>query len=118
VLNGGPARVAAVIIAAVLSLTAAGCGGAASRPDTQIPSPSPGRASASPHPGGTTTAPGPGPSSAASRAPGAPAAAPPGPAFRASTLPLTAAMRARMTGVSWHQGCPVGLDELRSLRLS
>jgi hypothetical protein len=118
VLNGGPVRVAAVIIAAVLSLTAAGCGSDTSRPDTQVPSFSPGRASASPHPASTTTAPGPGPSSAASRAPGASAAAPPGPVFRASALPLTAAVRARMTGVSWHQGCPVGLDELRSLRLS
>ena len=42
-LNGGPVRAAAVIIAAVLSLTAAGCGSATSRPDTQVPSPSPGR---------------------------------------------------------------------------
>ena len=42
-LNGGLVRVAAVIIAAVLSLTAAGCGSATSRPDTQVPSPSPGR---------------------------------------------------------------------------
>ena len=98
-LNGGPVRVAAVIIAAVLSLTAAGCGRATSRPDTQVPSPSPGRASASPYPA-TTTAPG------------------PGPVFRAGTAPLTAAMRARMTGVSWHRGCPVALDELRLLRLS
>jgi hypothetical protein len=47
VLNGGPVRAATVIIAAVLSLTAAGCGSATSRPDTQVPSPSPGRVSAS-----------------------------------------------------------------------
>ena len=53
-LNGGPVRVAAVIIAAVLSLTAAGCSSGTSHPDAQIPSPSPGRTSASPHPGGTT----------------------------------------------------------------
>ncbi len=33
-------------------------------------------------------------------------------------MPLTAATRTRMTGVSWHPGCPVGLGELRSLRLS
>lgn len=38
--------------------------------------------------------------------------------FRASTSVLTAAMRARMTGVSWHPGCPVGLRRLRLLRLS
>jgi hypothetical protein len=44
--------------------------------------------------------------------------APAGPVFQASTSPLTAAMRTRMTGVSWQPGCPVGLDELRLLRLS
>ena len=27
-------------------------------------------------------------------------------------------MRARMTGVSWHPGCPVSLDQLRLLRVS
>ena len=37
--------------------------------------------------------------------------------FQASTLPLAAAMRARMTGVSWRRGCPVALDRLRLLRL-
>ena len=31
---------------------------------------------------------------------------------------LTAAMRARMTGVSWHSGCPVSLSQLRLLGLS
>jgi len=31
---------------------------------------------------------------------------------------LTAAVRSRMTGVSWHQGCPVTLGDLRLLRLS
>ena len=31
---------------------------------------------------------------------------------------MRAGMRARMTGVSWHPGCPVALDELRLLRLS
>ena len=36
---------------------------------------------------------------------------PPRPVFRASTSALTAAMRARMTGVSWYPGCPVPLDE-------
>ena len=34
---------------------------------------------------------------------------PQGPVFRASTSALTAAMRARMTGVSWYPGCPVPL---------
>lgn len=106
-----------MIIAAVLSLTAAGCGSATSRPDTRVTSPSPSRTSAIPHPGGTSSAPGPGPSSAASRASGASAAALPGPVFRAGTAPLTAAMRARMTGVSWHPGCPVAMDQLRLLRM-
>ena len=44
--------------------------------------------------------------------------APAGPVFQASTSALTAAMRTRMTGVSWHLGCPVGLGELRLLQLS
>ena len=35
----------------------------------------------------------------------------------ASTTELTAAMRARMSGVSWHPGCPVSLGQLRLLRL-
>ena len=33
-------------------------------------------------------------------------------------MPLTAATQTRMTGVSWHPGCPVGLGELRLLRPS
>ena len=44
--------------------------------------------------------------------------APAGPVFQASTSVLTAAMRTRMTGVSWHPGCPVPLSSLRLLRLS
>lgn len=38
--------------------------------------------------------------------------------FQASTSALTEAMRVRMTGVSWHPGCPVSLGQLRLLRLS
>ena len=44
--------------------------------------------------------------------------APAGPVFQAGTSVLTAAMRNRMTGVSWHPGCPVPLSALRLLRLS
>jgi hypothetical protein len=33
-------------------------------------------------------------------------------------LGLTEAMRARMTGVSWHAGCPVSLGRRRLPRLS
>ena len=43
---------------------------------------------------------------------------PAGPVFQAGTSALTAAMRDRMTGVSWHPGCPVPLSALRLLRLS
>ena len=43
----------------------------------------------------------------------APAAA--APPFRAHAKPLDAQLRQRMTGVSWHPGCPVGLDRLRLL---
>jgi D-alanyl-D-alanine carboxypeptidase len=43
--------------------------------------------------------------------------APPAAAFRSSALTLSSSMRARMTGVSWHPGCPVGLDQLRLLRV-
>lgn len=39
-------------------------------------------------------------------------------AFVATIDRLRAAGRARMTGVSWREGCPVGLDDLREVRLS
>src|SRR6187431_277539 len=38
------------------------------------------------------------------------------PPFRGSVTTLPASLRAMMTGVSWHRGCPVGLDELRLVR--
>ena len=38
------------------------------------------------------------------------------PPFRGSVTPLPASLRATMTGLSWHRGCPVGLDELRLVR--
>jgi len=44
----------------------------------------------------------------------APAAAAP-PAF--SSGPIDAATKQRMTGVSWHRGCPVGLGDLRLLKV-
>lgn len=34
-----------------------------------------------------------------------------------SAMPLPADVRAAMTGVSWHQGCPVALDDLTLLEL-
>jgi hypothetical protein len=35
------------------------------------------------------------------------------PPYRSSVRPLSKAMRAQMTGNSWHRGCPVGLRGLR-----
>ena len=40
------------------------------------------------------------------------------PPFRSSVTPLPSTLRATMTGVSWRPGCPVGLDELRLVRVS
>ena len=37
------------------------------------------------------------------------------PAFHGRAEPLDSVTRERMTGVSWHAGCPVGLSELRLL---
>ena len=39
-------------------------------------------------------------------------------AFHGRAERIDAATRERMTGVSWRRGCPVGLDELRLLRVS
>ncbi len=38
------------------------------------------------------------------------------PPFRGSVTPIPASLRATMTGLSWHRGCPVGLDDLRVVR--
>jgi D-alanyl-D-alanine carboxypeptidase-like protein len=40
------------------------------------------------------------------------------PGFTFSARGLSDAQRQRMTGVSWHEGCPVGLDDLRDLRVA
>jgi D-alanyl-D-alanine carboxypeptidase len=40
------------------------------------------------------------------------------PAFRGVVEPIDAATRARMSGVSWRPGCPVGFAELRLLKVS
>ena len=39
------------------------------------------------------------------------------PPFRGSVAPIPAALAERMTGVSWHPGCPVPLRDLRLLTL-
>jgi hypothetical protein len=38
--------------------------------------------------------------------------------FHARVQPIPPAMGARMTGVSWHPGCPVGLSDLRLITLT
>ncbi len=40
-----------------------------------------------------------------------------GPSFQFSVSTIDAARRAFMTGRTWHRGCPVGFDDLRSLRV-
>jgi hypothetical protein len=40
------------------------------------------------------------------------------PGFHAKVQPIPPAVRARMTGVSWHPGCPVPLSDLRLLTLT
>jgi hypothetical protein len=40
------------------------------------------------------------------------------PRFHGTAAPLDPATRHRMTDSSWHRGCPVGLDDLRLLRLT
>lgn len=38
--------------------------------------------------------------------------------FGATVTPLSAELRARMTNVTWREGCPVGLDDLSLLEMS
>ncbi|HYH54207.1 MAG TPA: M15 family metallopeptidase [Solirubrobacterales bacterium] len=40
------------------------------------------------------------------------------PLFQGSAEPVGPQLRQRMTGVSWHRGCPVGLNQLRLLRVT
>jgi len=42
----------------------------------------------------------------------------PVPEFRASVERLSPKLRERMTGISWHEGCPVGLGSLRLIKTS
>jgi D-alanyl-D-alanine carboxypeptidase-like protein len=40
------------------------------------------------------------------------------PAFQGTAEPIGPQLRERMTGVSWHSGCPVGFAKLRLLRVT
>jgi hypothetical protein len=40
------------------------------------------------------------------------------PPYQFAAYPLTQAVRNRITGTSWQKGCPVGLDDLRYVRVS
>ncbi len=40
------------------------------------------------------------------------------PGFHSTIRPIPPKMRAQMTGVSWHPGCPVGLGDLRLVTLT
>lgn len=52
------------------------------------------------------------------QAAGQESAAPAGPTYFARIQELAPDLRERMTGVSWRQGCPVGLDDLRLVELA
>jgi len=55
---------------------------------------------------------------ASAATPGTARAAPNDELFEATVSPLDAALRKRMTGKSWHGGCPVGLGKLRLVELT
>ena len=57
------------------------------------------------------------PSAGAQDGGGAPATAKPATGFDSQVTKLDAKRRRKMTGVSWHRGCPVGLGDLRLLRV-
>jgi hypothetical protein len=97
------ATAATLLTGLAATLIATGCAGGGSTPATNAtPQSTPAATASSP------------PATASS----APAPTPPAAAFRSSAATLSSSMRARMTGVSWHPGCPVSLDQLRLLRVS
>jgi hypothetical protein len=90
----------------VVSLLTVGCGSGAS--ESRLPEASSGIADIEP-----TAASGPGPVVTANETP--PAGA--NPRFQGNSERITGELRDRIVGSSWHPGCPVGLDDLRVLRL-
>jgi hypothetical protein len=102
------------------ALMATGCAAGGSTPVTNAPPSAP--AATTPSPPATASR-APSPSQPATTVPATtpaprPPSAPAAPAFRSSAATLSPSMRARVTGVSWHPGCPVSLDQLRLLRVS
>jgi hypothetical protein len=85
-----------MLVACALALTLAGCGGAPAPPARSTTAPA------------TAT-----PSATATAA----ATAKPAPRFTFSSRRLGPALRARISGSSWHAGCPVPLSGLRYLRV-
>ncbi len=96
------------------ALLATGCASGSSSVTPAAPSPAPAvttsvppaAASAAPSPAQTATTPAPAATTETSSA------------FESSVSTLSAAVRTRMSGVSWHPGCPVSMDQLRLLRVS
>ena len=97
-------------------VSAAATGGGT--PDRPVTAPSATAPSSAPPPGSGSapaTAPAP-PSSAPTQAPTEADAA--GAEFSSGVRALTQAEQTAMTGVTWREGCPVGLDELRHVSLA
>jgi hypothetical protein len=80
----------------------AGCGGAATRPLTTQSSPTTTPAATPPSPPAVTS------TRASAQIP----------TYRFSAVSLTPALRAQLRKTSWHPGCPVGLGQLRYLRIA
>lgn len=101
-------KTAAAVAVVAATLCAAGC---AAGGGTSVTSPTPTLTTSSPRATASPARPAP---TLPQRTPPAPAA----PVFRSRVDKLSAASRARMNGVSWHPGCPVGMEQLRLLRVS
>jgi hypothetical protein len=99
------------------TLIATGCAAGGNTPATNAMPPAASAAPTSSPPATPSSAPSPTrPATTPSPSASTPSA-PPATGFRSSVATLSPSVRARMTGVSWHPGCPVSLDQLRLLRV-
>lgn len=107
-------KAAAAVAVLAASLVATGCatGGGTPAPPPAVTT------SAAPSAASPTHPPPPTPAETTPAATAPTTSSPAGPVFRSGVSTLTAAARTRMNGVSWHPGCPVGMDQLRLLRVS